>query len=268
MEISTGGLKFQIRFDETSGWKVHAATETTRSGIEFLHLEFHAETPAVPPETEVAWSIPNVDIQSRWSPTAAFAKNIPPDWNSLLASDLACGAPVLTFLNQQGENRLTVAVAEALRSVQLFAGVHEEENRILCRAVLFSQPESPLTEYATTIRLDRRAVFYADAVREGSDWFAAREEYRPAAVPEAARKAFYSTWYSYHQNLFDKELEAECALAAEAGLAGVIVDDGWQTDDNMRKYAFCGDWQVSRRRFPDMKAHVQRIHALGMKYLL
>ena len=268
MEISTDGLTFHIRFDESSGWKVNAATETTQSWIEYLHIEFHAETPAVPPETEIAWSIPNVDIQARWSPTAAFAKNIPPDWNSLQTSTLACGAPVLTFFNSQGENRMTVAVTEAMRSVQLFAGVHEEDNRILCRAVLFSQPESPLTEYATTLRLDRRGIFYADSIREVSDWFAGMEEYRPAAVPEAARKAIYSTWYSYHQNLFDKELEAECALAAEAGLAGVIVDDGWQTDDNKRKYAFCGDWKVSKRRFPDMKAHVKRIHALGMKYLL
>ncbi len=49
----------------------------------------------------------------------------------------------------------------------------------------------------------------------------------------------------------------------------LILDDGWQTDDNSRGYAFCGDWEVSRHRFPDgMAAHVARVHALGMKYLV
>ena len=51
-------------------------------------------------------------------------------------------------------------------------------------------------------------------------------------------------------------------------MKGIIVDDGWQTDDNKRGYAFCGDWEISRRRFPDMPAHVAKIHELGMKYVV
>lgn len=51
-------------------------------------------------------------------------------------------------------------------------------------------------------------------------------------------------------------------------MKGLIVDDGWQTDDNRRGYAYCGDWEISKRRFPDMRAHVERIHRLGMKYLV
>ena len=51
-------------------------------------------------------------------------------------------------------------------------------------------------------------------------------------------------------------------------MKGVIIDDGWQTDDNRRGYAFCGDWEISERRFPDMRAHVERVHRLGMKYLV
>ena len=155
-----------------------------------------------------------------------------------------------------------------MRPVILSAGYSEEENTVVVKVTLFSQPESPLAEYETVIRLDLRSCFYAESIGDVSDWFAAMEKYQPAAVPETAFDAIYSTWYSYHQNLFDHELEAECALAAQAGLNGVIVDDGWQTDDNNRGYAFCGDWEVTQKRFPDMKAHVAKIHALGMKYML
>ena len=79
---------------------------------------------------------------------------------------------------------------------------------------------------------------------------------------------FYSTWYSYHQNIEEKQLERECELAAQMGFKGIIVDDGWQTDDNHRGYAFCGDWQPSETKFPHMKEHVAYVHSLGMKYML
>lgn len=261
-------MKIHLKMDESSGWELKAAAETTSAGTELLSIELHSDVPAIPPRTEISWAIPQLDIQTRWNPTATLFKNVPADWCSTVTTNLASSAPVMAFCNQQGENRLTFAVSEAMRPVQISGGVNEEENLIACKIVLFSQPESPLTEYRAIIRIDRVRKFFADAIREVADWFSGFEEYRPAPVPEEARVPIYSTWYSYHQNLFDKELEAECALAADAGLSGVIVDDGWQTDDNRRGYAFCGDWQIAQRRFPDMKAHVQKIHALGMKYLL
>ena len=268
MEISAENLKFCIQFDESSDWKLNTATEKTASGVEFLHIVLHTEKPSVPPKTEIKWEIPNLDIQTRWSPVINFNKNIPADWSSSLTSNLASSAPVMAFLNLHGENRMTFAVSEAMRPVQFAGGVNEERNQIICKVILFSQPDSPLSEYKTTIRIDRRNIYFADSIRDVTEWFAGFEEYTPSDVPAQALKPIYSTWYSYHQNLFDKELEAECALASAAGLSGIIVDDGWQTDDNNRGYAFCGDWKIAERRFPDMKAHVKKIHDFGMKYLL
>ena len=66
----------------------------------------------------------------------------------------------------------------------------------------------------------------------------------------------------------EKQLERECELAAQMGFKGIIVDDGWQTDDNHRGYAFCGDWKPSETKFPHMREHVAYVHFLGMKYML
>lgn len=90
----------------------------------------------------------------------------------------------------------------------------------------------------------------------------------PIDPTEATREPVYSTWYSYHQNLTDKEIEKECQLASEIGFKTVILDDGWQTDDNNRGYAFCGDWEVSKNRFPDFREHVEKVHNMGMKYMI
>jgi Melibiase len=48
----------------------------------------------------------------------------------------------------------------------------------------------------------------------------------------------------------------------------VIVDDGWQITSNERGYAYTGDWEPTPEKVPDMRAHVDRVHALGMKFLL
>lgn len=46
------------------------------------------------------------------------------------------------------------------------------------------------------------------------------------------------------------------------------MDDGWQTDDNNRGYAYCGDWEPALEKFPSMKEHVERIHQLDMKFMI
>jgi alpha-galactosidase len=44
------------------------------------------------------------------------------------------------------------------------------------------------------------------------------------------------------------------------------VDDGWQTLDSSRGYAFTGDWKPER--IPEMKKFVDGIHALNQKFMI
>ncbi len=48
----------------------------------------------------------------------------------------------------------------------------------------------------------------------------------------------------------------------------VIIDDGWQTDNNSRGYAYCGDWNVCENKMGDMAALVDSIHKIGQKVML
>jgi alpha-galactosidase len=76
----------------------------------------------------------------------------------------------------------------------------------------------------------------------------------------------YSTWYNYHQSVEAGELLRELALAKPMGMGVIIVDDGWQTLDTKRGYAFTGDWEPER--MPNMKAFVDSAHKLGVKVML
>ncbi len=131
---------------------------------------------------------------------------------------------------------------------------------------LFSEKSPAISEYEVQIRFDRRSILLSQALRGVADWWAGQEGYTPAPVPDAARKPIYSTWYSFHQNITADEVVEQCRLAKEIGFDAVIVNDGWQTLDSRRGYAYTGDWKPVR--IGDMKNFVDRIHELDMNFLL
>ena len=57
-------------------------------------------------------------------------------------------------------------------------------------------------------------------------------------------------------------------LASQMGFPTIIVDDGWQTDDSNRGYAFCGDWEPSENKFSDFPSHVKKVQSMGIRYLM
>ncbi|MCK4965674.1 alpha-galactosidase [bacterium] len=76
----------------------------------------------------------------------------------------------------------------------------------------------------------------------------------------------YSTWYNYHQDISADVLLKEAEVARKLGFKAIIVDDGWQTMDSNRGYAYTGDWQPER--IPNMKEFVDALHEMDMKILL
>jgi len=251
---------------DAGAWSFDVARVTT-NGTEELVFRLAAPQDAVPPRFELAFEFPQRAMNHVWT---AFAERYfpKPDWSGWQSSDLAHGLPVCALLDGNDRNRFTLACSEALKRVEWRLVLQEESCLVTGGLRFFTVSEAPCRAYEVRVRLDARDVFWSDAVRAASDWITTTAGLAPCTVPEAAFDPLYSSWYSFHQNVFDKDIEAECARAAKLGMKTLIVDDGWQTDDNNRGYAYCGDWQVAKRRFPDMAAHVARVHALGMKYMI
>lgn len=268
----TAPLRAQVVCGDRAGWTFTAppAAERQPDGTEVWRVAIDRESPAAPPTFEVIFHLPQVDIQHVWSP-GAMRFPIDPDWLASRASavsELARGMPVYALFNDTDTNRAAFACSEVVRPVRFHAGVREEDSTVRVQFRFFEQTEAPLAHWEAAIRIDRRAAFWSDAVAEASAWATAASGSHPQVSPPAAYAPLYSSWYCFHQNVTDKGLEEECARAAALGMKTLIVDDGWQTDDNNRGYAFCGDWEISTNRFPDMAAHVARVQALGLKYMM
>lgn len=236
------------------------------AGIEYLDFKITAGQPTRPNPVKLTWIYKTIDAHQRTC--AQWQYKLCGMGRPRTKASAAQNAPVWSMFDYAGNNRMTLAVADAINTCEISAR-HAEETGCLTYCIeLFIDPVPPLTEYTTTIRFDTREQKYWDATASVGEWWAGMPEYTPAPVPEYARLPMYSSWYSFHLDITPEAIEKQCALAKELGMEAVIVDDGWQTETKNRGYAYCGDWEPATSKFPDFRAHVDRVHALGIKYLL
>jgi alpha-galactosidase len=236
--------------------------------VEIIHLILESDKPAVPPVCKIEWTLPIVDIQGLWHPTASKNKGLPPVWGSTFESKSTSSAPIVSLFNAKGTNRLTMACSDVLNVIRYHAGIHEEDSTFRCYFSFFDTPTTPFLRYEAQLRIDKREIPYYDSIQDASQWYETYEINTPIQVPSEALEPMYSSWYSFHQQFTPAAIEEQCLLARELGCKAVIVDDGWQTSDNARGYAYCGDWEVAVDKIQDMAEHVKRVHALGLKYIL
>lgn len=253
----------EIACNTPGRWAFAAQAKEIAPGVGELAIRLSAGEPLPPPNFTVSFATDQLGIYRRWT-SAAGKTGMPPDWACGIDSRLCGGMPLVALIDDADRNRMTLTVSEAKRLLKIKSGLREEDAKVVWEIEFFSEPEASIDSYEVRLRFDARDVFFGEAISGGIEWIGLKA----AKVPASAFEPLYSTWYSFHQNLTDRDIEEECALAAKLGMKTLILDDGWQTDDTQRGYAWCGDWEVSKRRFPDMAAHVAKIHALGMKYVL
>ena len=265
--VKAGGI--EVRLDGGGeGFRSSLSTSSLQNGVELVHLRIESDEAGRPPVFRLSWSHPMVSVHGFWHSGAGYDKGLRVDWGKGVYSKATSGAPVGCLYDLTDRNRLTFALSDALEPVTFHAGVHEESGEASCWVRLFDEPSAPLVVYEATLRLDARDLPFYETLSDVSRWWAGLPGYEPAGVPETARLPMYSTWYSFHQDLDPGLVEEQCRLAKELGCEAVIVDDGWQTTSNERGYAYTGDWEPAPEKVPDMRAHVDRVHALGMKFLL
>ena len=257
----------RVTCDKPGDWTF--TTTEAPAGADVRLVTVRAQAPAATsvPRFSVDFEIPSLDCEFIWNPNFNCAENIAmlPWWGDVF--NIARTQPVRAFFNRANDNRFTLAVGELRRTVKFAGGFDEGRFSRHTTVEFFEEPSEPRTAYEVRFRLDTRAVPFATAVKDATSWQASLAG--PAAEPPAAAyDALYSTWYNFHKDVNAAKIEAECRLAAALGMKTVILDDGWQCDDTEGGYASCGDWEISVKRFPDMRAHVAKVHGLGMKYMV
>ncbi len=230
-----------------------------------LNLKFNYE---IPEKTILKCVVPATNALAIWS-SFDRVHILRPDWGmNEINSRLASGMPIQQLFGFDGNNRMCVSVSDVDTPIKIRMGYNEENAEVICEVEFFALQTNKKSEYNATVRFDFRNIKYYDCIYDTVNWWENECGYKSAFVPEMAKLPMDSLWYSFHQNLDFERIIEECKSSKELGLKTVIIDDGWQTDDNNRGYAFCGDWEVSKRKMGDMKKLVEEIHKIGMKVML
>lgn len=237
-------------------------------GVTIYTLKLESEVEKNPNEMKLHWRMPSADICGQWTTQSYKHKFLYPEWSGYanVTSKAASNSPVICLYGNMDFNRLTFACSDALNTITLHSGIKEEDGFFDCEVILFKEKTPAIKEYQIDVLVDTRNIHFSDALKDVSQWWEQMPEYKPMVVPDNARLPMYSSWYSFHQNLVVEEVLEQCKLAKELGYESIIIDDGWQTKDNSRGYAFTGDWDPER--IPEFKEFVDEVHEIGMKFIL
>lgn len=262
----------EVTCENPAGWKFDVKASND-NGRDVVTVKISSPTEATPPKFGVFFRVSGAGVQNVWTSDIEKEKfQLAPQlwwkWLTKYTSQLAQNTPIAVGFNSAGVSPVAIACSEAFNFLEYGLYVDDRTCEIVGRCEFFVQPVAPLKEYEVSVLLDRRGRNWVDTVKSCTEWVESKNSFTPAHVPESAYDPLYSTWYAYLQDVHDKELEKEAKLAAKLGMKTMILDDGWQKEDSKDFYSKAGDWMPVKSRFPDMKAHVAKVHEAGLKYML
>ncbi|MEL6194293.1 MAG: glycoside hydrolase family 36 protein [Bacteroidota bacterium] len=210
----------------------------------------------------VSWKIKAIGVKGSWAANGILDKRFHPDWEGAqLTSTISTDAPILCLFGHVDENIQTFGCADTVNEIKLEAGLREEDNHFYCNLQFFTATK-PEGDYRTRIYINIESTNFGDCIQSTADWMLKTGDYPTAPVPDLARQPLYSTWYSFHQDLEEEALLEECRIAKSLGYKLIIIDDGWQTNDDGRGYDYTGDWQPEG--MADIRAFTQQVHDMDM----
>jgi alpha-galactosidase len=252
-------------------WNLSGSAVSFELGLYIFTWKLSSDAARTLPQLKISFAVPQKDIQVKWRPSYGTSHHYFPFWwDRKVPSSLAMNAPVFSYMNLEGENRLTFALSDAQRTSSTLTGPTESRG-VIAELTLFSEPEAPLRSVEFSLRIDRRAIHFADALRSVSEWYAAMPEYTPSEVPDAARAPMYSTWYQYQREITAEKLERELEHITGYGMKTLILDDGWSISisyDKDEYFSRCGTWEPAKNKFPNIAEHVKKFHEKGISYMV
>ncbi len=262
-------MKDYITLKKPEGFSLEIIPEKIDSDRTAYNICLTAEGQKVPSELKLRWDAPAEESAAIWKMDYADCnyRGIRPDWHSRTAnsSQLVQGIPAVMLVDEQDRNSYAVFCSDDVNPVIIRAGAHEETRKIAVTVSLMHDSHVPVSVYKTSIIVDRRKLKINELLQDAVHNYWRSE---PLNTPIEAKMPVYSSWYSFHQDLRPEKLLEQCRLSYQLGCRCIILDDGWQTNDNNRGYAYCGDWRLCQEKIPSMKHLSGEIHSIGMKVMM
>ena len=222
---------------------------------------------------KLKFAVPLKDIQQYWLPrTEGLCNRL--SWTFEHRCGAQSGFPLVSFSSRDGYNRFTFGLDDLVDDTRIYAEINQAECTYDITVEIACCNETP------EIRLyldDDAEMLWTASIEQYRLWLEQGESFAPVRdFPEAAWQPVFCTWYAVHGAVDASWVERIAPRARSLGFGTLIVDDGWCYPEYKRLspetlpswYQDIGDWQVDATKFPDMPAHVKRVKAMGLNYLV
>ena len=215
----------------------------------------------------IRFQVPVLDIHGYWHPELRTPTS-KIHWTIESKSAGQRNFPYLVFLNSRQVNRCSIGLTDIIDDTHFYAKMNQEKCTYDVTITVALHPES--TDFE--LILDERAIPWTEALADWRDKLGLPAQ----TFPEGAWKPVFCTWYAVHAAVTQDWVEKTAEIASKLGFGTLIIDDGWCFDVMKRVspetipdwYEWIGDWNLSKKKFPDFENHRRRVQAMGMKYML
>ncbi|MBO4261584.1 MAG: hypothetical protein J5921_03100, partial [Clostridia bacterium] len=197
----------------------------SEGGIEYFSLE----------EGVYNFTAKMVEARMLWTPVCMRDHMIRQWWNPTNNdSNFQYGSPVIATIDGNGNNFMTLALADSVKTSRISFSVDDlsQKDEFLFRVETAKDGVFQKRTPGNVLRIDTRKIPYYEAILDAGTFMRQNLSFA-AKVPDNAELPLYSSWYNFHQNPRQDLLTKELDEAAKLGFKTVILDDGWQFEDDV-----------------------------------
>lgn len=202
-----------------------------------------------------------------WNPDCGFRRALPVGWSAGQKSMTSISAPVSCIYNGKDRNTFTCALSEVRETVELKTAIVDDKYFGMEIRIKLSQYIKK-GHLELKLYIDETDIPMYEAIDKVRIWWENECDLTPMNVPDYAKDAMYSSWYSFQQGLYQNEILEEAKSVADLNLKTIILDDGWQMEGVNVRFAYTGDWQANEKKFSDLAGTIDTMHEMGIKVIL
>jgi hypothetical protein len=189
------------------------------------------------------------------------------------------GIPVVICANREGRNRFAFGLldqieAAGLRMKNYSLGL-SERGEGLNYEFEFRKPSGYVLKRSELIDgayLDARQADSFHTLREYSGWAERTGKITVLKPPVVAFEPIWNSWYPFGLNINEEIIARNAEFSQQVGIKNVFIDAGYEepltgglgTPEEWALFEdYTGDWTPDRKKFPDFRKLVDRIHSRG-----
>lgn len=267
-EFTILGIKgiVQLTLDEEipDGSSFRFKVENLSPKTAIANIRFPTGKPLTVRKLTITAQIPLRDVQNIWHSQQLDGMGqhayVGLPWSMEIPASGNCGSFIAGATNRYGRNRGVMGLMNQAGDGSVGFG-NGYSNPFLSMSLSRFATDRPwhAAEIDETVWLSLEDIHWLTAVQQFVEWYdkVLNLTYN---TPKACYEPFWNTWYPSMGKLSDDFIDRNAKACAELGFKNIIIDDGWM------KSRF--QWEANPAVFPDLRATIDRVHALGLRVTL